>query len=54
MDFTNLRYLVATADAGSFARAAANLGLSSSTLTRRVAALEDELGLTLLERAGRA
>lgn len=46
-----LRYLVEVVEAGSFARAAVRLGVNSSTLTRRVADLEDGLGLTLLERS---
>jgi hypothetical protein len=33
-----------------FAEAARQLGLTATTLGRRVAAVEDELGLTLLER----
>lgn len=51
MEISSLRYLLMVAEAGSFAKAATHLGLNSSTLTRRIAALEDELGLTLLERS---
>lgn len=51
MEIASLRYLLAVAEVGSFAKAAAHLGLNASTLTRRVAALEDELGVTLLERS---
>lgn len=50
MQLSALRYLIAVVEAGSFARAAAKMGVTSSTVTRRIAALEDELGLTLLER----
>jgi len=50
MEIPALRSLVAVVEAGSFARAAAHLGVNASTLTRRVAAVEDELGVTLLER----
>lgn len=45
------RYLKAVVEAGSFAGAAARLGMSSSNLTRQISSLEDELGLTLLERS---
>lgn len=45
-----LRYLLNVVQAGSFAEAARQLGLSATTLSRRVAALEDQLGLTLFER----
>jgi DNA-binding transcriptional LysR family regulator len=51
MQLPALRYLLAVVEAGSFTKAAAHLGVNASTLTRRVAALEDELGLTLLERS---
>ena len=50
MELASLRYLLAIIEAGSFAKAASKLGVKASTLTRRVTALEDELGLTLLER----
>ena len=46
-----LRSLLAVIEAGSFAKAARQLGVDTSTLTRRVSVLEDELGLTLLERS---
>ena len=46
-----LRSLLAVVEAGSFAGAARKLGVDTSTLTRRVSDLEDELGLTLLERS---
>lgn len=42
---------MAVVDAGSFAQAALRLGLNSSNLTRQISSLEDELGLTLLERS---
>ena len=45
-----LHDLLAVAEAGTFGKAAARLGIEASTLTRRMAALEDELGATLLER----
>jgi DNA-binding transcriptional LysR family regulator len=46
-----LRYLLEVVEAGSFSHAAARLRLTPSTLSRRVAEVEDQLGLTLLERA---
>lgn len=53
MDIIDLKYLTAAATAGNFSEAAKSLGLSTSTISRRVSKLEDELGLTLFER-GRA
>jgi DNA-binding transcriptional LysR family regulator len=50
MELRALRYLTAVVEAGSFASAAARLGMNSSNLTRQISSLEDELGLTLLER----
>jgi DNA-binding transcriptional LysR family regulator len=44
---------LAVAEAGSFAGAAGALGTSRSTVLRRVAALEERLGLILVQRAGR-
>jgi DNA-binding transcriptional LysR family regulator len=51
MQMKALRYLMAVVEAGSFAGAATGLGLNSSSLTRQISSLEDELGLTLLERS---
>ena len=51
MEIGDLRYLVASADAGSFARAAIMLSRNASTLSRRVGRLENELGLPLFERS---
>jgi DNA-binding transcriptional LysR family regulator len=50
MELRAFRYLKAVVEAGSFAGAAARLGMNSSNLTRQISSLEDELGLTLLER----
>ncbi|MEX2691883.1 LysR family transcriptional regulator [Rhizobium mongolense] len=50
MQLAGLRYFVEVADRGSFTAAAAWLGVSTSTLTRSVSTLEDDLGLTLFER----
>jgi DNA-binding transcriptional LysR family regulator len=53
MEIRDLTYLVASATAGNFTRAAKSLGLNTSTVSRRIGELEDELGLALFER-GRA
>jgi DNA-binding transcriptional LysR family regulator len=50
MEIRDLKYLAASADAGAFARAAEALGLNSSTVSRRIGQVEEELGLTLFER----
>lgn len=44
MEIRDLEYLAASATAGNFARAAASVGISTSTISRRVARLEDQLG----------
>ena len=41
---------MASANAGNFGRAAESLGLNTSTISRRIGRLEDELGLALFER----
>jgi DNA-binding transcriptional LysR family regulator len=51
MQLIALKYFVPVADHGSFSAAARWLGVSTSTLTRSVSALEDDLGLTLFERS---
>ncbi len=53
-DWTRLRGFLATAETGSLSAAARQLGLTQPTLGRQVAALEQELGLALFERRGRA
>jgi DNA-binding transcriptional LysR family regulator len=50
MDSADLRYLAVTSTAGTFAEAARELGVDSSTVCRRMGRLEDELGLLLFER----
>src|SRR5262245_6234723 len=49
---TDLRYVVAVARAGTFTAAAEALGVNQSTVTRRVAALQEALGARLIERRG--
>ena len=53
IEIRQLRYAVATADAKSFARAAATLNVKQITLSRRVQQLEDRLGVKLFERSTR-
>lgn len=53
MTLTQLAYLVAVTDVGSFTRAAESLGVAQPTVSRQLRALEDELGAPLLDRGGR-
>lgn len=53
IDWNRARAFLATADAGSLSAAARELGLTQPTLSRQVAALETELGVTLFERLGK-
>lgn len=52
-DWTRARAFLASAEEGSFSAAARVLGVSQPTVSRQVAALEQELGLVLFERIGR-
>jgi DNA-binding transcriptional LysR family regulator len=51
MDLRDLTYLATAGPAGSFTEAARTLGLTCSTVSRGIARLEDELGVTLFERS---
>ncbi len=51
-DWTQARAFLATAEAGSFSGGARALRLTQPTLSRQVAALEVDLGVTLFERIG--
>ena len=53
-DWNQVRAFLVTAEEGSFSAAARALGLTQPTLGRQVAALEDNLGVTLFERLGRS
>ncbi|MQY42462.1 LysR family transcriptional regulator [Epibacterium sp. SM1969] len=53
-DWTHIRAFLATAESGSLSAAARKLQLTQPTVSRQVAALEDELGVMLFERLGRA
>lgn len=50
MDWDDLRYVLAVADAGSLAGAARALGVNHTTVLRRIDAFEKRLGLRLFER----
>lgn len=53
-DWNQARAFLATAQEGSLSAAARSLGQTQPTLGRQVAALEEDLGVTLFERVGRA
>lgn len=52
-DWNQARAFLATAEEGSLSAVARVLCLTQPTLDRQVAALEDELGVTLSDRVGR-
>jgi len=54
MDWNQLRAFLETAETGSLSAAARKLGLTQPTLSRQVAAIERDLGVTLFERVGKA
>lgn len=53
MDFRILRYFLTVAKEQSFTKAAEQLHITQPTLSRQLAALEEELGVELLVRSGR-
>jgi len=53
MDWDKLRVFHAVAEAGSFTHAGETLGLSQSTISRQIAALEDDLSVPLFHRHAR-
>jgi DNA-binding transcriptional LysR family regulator len=52
-DLNDLRFFAAVVSSGGFSKAARELGLPKSRLSRRVAQLEADLGVRLLERSSR-
>ncbi|MEV0897099.1 LysR family transcriptional regulator [Actinoplanes sp. NPDC049802] len=53
LQLRHLRALVAVADTGTFTDAGAELGVSQAAVSRAIAALEDALGVPVLERTTR-
>ncbi|WP_456374417.1 LysR family transcriptional regulator [Thiolapillus sp.] len=53
MDFNSLQAFLAVAETGSFSRAAQRLYLTQPAVSKRLAILENELGLILFDRMGR-
>ena len=53
MELGQLRIFVAAAESSSFTAAAKKLYVSHSTISRGIAALEEELGVALFERDNR-
>lgn len=54
LDLNDLRLFVRVVEAGGFSAAARDGGVPRSRLSRRIAALEEELGLRLIQRSTRA
>jgi DNA-binding transcriptional LysR family regulator len=54
MNLNRLAYFAAVVEAGSFTRAAAQLGITKAVVSQQVAKLEEEVGTTLLTRTTRS
>ena len=54
MDFRSLKAFIAVAECGSFSLAAERLFLTQPAISKRVSALEDDLGIALFDRLGRS
>lgn len=53
-DWNQLKAFLETAETGSLSAAARKLGLTQPTLSRQVAAIERQMGVTLFERVGKS
>jgi DNA-binding transcriptional LysR family regulator len=53
IDWDDLRHFLALAQAGTFLGAARQIGVEHATISRRIAALEKDLGRKLVDRRGR-
>ncbi len=51
-DLTSVSHALTVAERGSFNRAAHTLGVRQSAVSRRIRALEDDIGVSLFERGG--
>ncbi len=54
MEIHQLRYFCAVVRAGSFTRAAEQLGIAQPSLSQQIRALEKQVGNPLFERLGRS
>ena len=54
MELRHLRYFVRVAEVENVSRAAVKLRISQPAVSRQIRNLEDEIGITLLERAGKS
>lgn len=53
IDWNDYNYFALIADEGSYSQAALRAGVSKSVLSRRMAALEERLGVRLIQRTTR-
>lgn len=53
IDWNDYYYFALVADAGSYSKAALRAGVSKSVISRRIAALEQRLGVSLIQRTTR-
>ena len=51
IELRHLRYIIAAAESGSFRRAAQDLGVEQSAISRRIRDVEDEIGAQLFRLA---
>ena len=53
MDILNLQTFISVSDAGSFSRASEQLFITQPAVSKRISALEQELGIPLFDRIGK-